>query len=205
MSGRVVASVLSLVILVGLVGASRADDAAQPEGPPKAERAPDLVAPSAELAPHLATFDEEAEPGRELKRSLVAVVYYLLVCDVDRAVQYFHPDLQFHVGAGDLEPVPPATLRELFEQQKREAGSAPRPKLADVVDLTRVRAYSRERALEVDAEAEGWEEFQPAQVAKLMRQGDWLVMAKLKGGDWGTELFYVFRKDGERFKVVLAE
>lgn len=212
MSPRLPASLLSLAVVVAIVGASRADDGAPPSGPgpaapAPAERAPDLVEPTAELLPHLASFDDEAEPGRELKRALVAVAHYLLVCDVDRAVQYFHPDLQFHVGSGDLEAMPPARLRALLEEQKREAvreGGA-RPKLPDVVDLARVRAYSRERALEVDAEAEGWEALEPAQIARLMREGDWLVMARLRGGDWGTELFYVLRKDGARYKVVLAE
>jgi hypothetical protein len=206
MSSRIAASLLGVWVLLALVGASRADDA-PPATPPAAEKAPDLVEPTAELAPHLAPFDAEAEPGRELKRGLIAVAYYLLAGDVDRAVQYFHPDLQFHVGSGDLEPMPPAQLRGLFEEQQRERQreGGPRPKLTDVVDLGHVRAYSRERALEVDAEAEGWETVEPAQIARLMREGDWLVMARLRGGDWGRELFYVFRKDGPRFKVVLAE
>src|SRR5688572_20624503 len=96
--------VLTIGVLLAIVGTSRAlraDDGAEPKKAPDAEpkRAADLVEPTAELAPHLAAFDGEAEPGRELKRALVAVVNYLLVCDVDRAVQYFHPDLQFHVGA----------------------------------------------------------------------------------------------------------
>lgn len=164
--------------------------------------APDLVAPPAELAPHLARFDEEAEPGRELKRAFVSVVAYLLAGDVDRAAPYFHPELRFHVGAGDLEAVSPERLRAQLKQQAAEAAKRP---VAEVLDLASVRAYSRERATEVDAAEEGWQEVEPAQVARLMQDGDWLVLAKLQGGDFGGETFYVFRKDGARYKVVLAE
>lgn len=177
------------------------------EEPPAPARAPDLVAPPPELAAHLSRFDEEAEPGRELKRAFVSVVAYLLAADVERALPYFHPDLRFHVGAGDLEPVAPAQLARVLGQQREEAGASgeARSPLADVLDLASVRAYSRARAAEVDAAAEGWKEVEPAQVARLMQEGDWLVLARLRGGEWGGETFYVFRKDGARYKVVLAE
>lgn len=202
---------LLLVVVAAAVAPSplavRAQDPAPPEGAKpadeaKPERAPDLVAPTPELAPQLARFDEEAEPGRELKRAFVSVVAYLLAGDVDRALPYFHPDLRFHVGAGDLEPVPPARLAEQLREQRAEASRLP---VAEVVDLASVRAYSRARAAEVDADEEGWTEVEPAQVAKLMQDGDWLVLARLERADFGAETFYVFRKDGERYKVVLAE
>lgn len=206
---RLAALVLAPLLTTGLIVASGQD------APPPAkdgadagatgasdERAPDLVAPPPALAPHLARFDGEAEPGRELKRAFVSVVAYLLAADVERALPYFHPDLRFHVGAGDLEAVPPERLREQLKEQRADG---PRPELTEVLDLASVRAYSRARAREVDAAAEGWQEIEPGQVARLMRDDDWLVMARLVGDGFGRETFYVFRKDGPRYKVVLAE
>jgi hypothetical protein len=191
----------ALCLLVGVV-CGRADDAPAPE----TKRAPDLVAPAPELAATLARFDAEAEPGRELKRAFVSVVQYLLVGDVDKTVVYFHPDLRFHVGNGDLEPMPPARLRAMLAEQKAEVEAAGerRPALAETLDIASVRAYSRARARELDGLAEGFE-VEPAKIADLMQDDDWLVIGRLKGGEWGTELFYVFRRDGERWKVVLAE
>lgn len=195
------ASVLfAVVVATAPLVAVFGQDTAPVTSPSRTERAPDLVAPRPELAALLERFDEEAEPGRELKRAFVSVVAYLLAGDVDRALPYFHPDLRFHVGAGDLVPMPPARLAEQLK-----GAEASRLPVADVLDLTAVRAYSRARAAEVDPDAEGWTDIAPANVARLMLDGDWLVMARLKAAGFGAETFYVFRKDGERYKVVLAE
>jgi hypothetical protein len=187
-------------------GAPAAPQGGPPAGPPAPAPdgpAPDLVPPPPDLARVLARFDGEAEPGRELKRAFVAVVYYLLRGDVEHAVAYFHPDLRFDAGQGDLQPVPPARLREALAARAGEA-SGPRPPLEEVLDLDRVRAYSRARAREVDHLVEGFEA-DPAKIAQVMKDDDWLVMGRLKGGDFGHETFYVFRRDGARFKIVLAE
>lgn len=200
---RSVVIVLAVALASTLAVVVRADEDASERAPDRAAtRAPDLVAPDPELARHLARFDDEAEPGRELKRAFVSVVAYLLAGDVERALPYFHPDLRFHVGAGDFEPVPPERLAEQLREQRDEAARLP---VAEVLDLASVRAYSRARAAEVDAAKEGWTEVEPAQVTKHMSDGDWLVIAKVKRPEFGRETFYVFRKDGERYKVVLAE
>lgn len=198
MTARLALALLCACLL--LVAPGRADD------PPAPQRAPDLVTPAADLAPVLSRFDGEAEPGRELKRAFVSVVAYLLAGDVDRVVPYFHPALRFHAGGGDLEPVPLDALRALLTQQKAELDAAGerRPTLLETLDVESVRAWSRARAREVDGLAQGFE-VEPAKIADLMQEDDWLVIARLKGGDWGTELFYIFRKHGERYKVVLAE
>ncbi|MCO5169036.1 MAG: hypothetical protein M9894_22060 [Planctomycetes bacterium] len=200
MTPRASARLAALALLPLLALATgRADE----EPPPAA----DLVAPTPDLAAPLARFAGEAEPGRELKRAFVSVVRHVLAHDVDRALPYFHPDLRLLAGSGDLEPMPPARLEALLVEQREEARAAgERPRaLADVLDLGAVRAYSRERAREVDAAAEGWRRVAPARLAGLMEDGDWLVVGGLRGGDLGPEVFYVFRRHDERFKVVLAE
>ena len=73
-----------------------------------------------------------------------------------------------------------------------------------VLDLASVRAYSRAGARDADRLKDGWRT-DPRHVARLMADDDWLVIGKLLDPEWGEETFYVLRKDGPCWKVVLAE
>ncbi len=111
-----------------------------------------------------------------------------------------------HVGQGEFQTIGPAELRRLLESQlaAEEAEEKP-PKLSAALVKGSLRVYSRARAKEVDAEAEGWREIAPERVARWMEDGDWLVLARLDHPALPAEVFYVFRRDGERFKAVLSD
>jgi len=209
---------LLVVGLLGLGGAARADDPpargadagqetpSEPEAPPP--KAPDLVAPTPALAKLLAPTEGEAEPARELKRVFLATLHYLFSRDLERLLPYFHPAHRMHVGQGEFEAAPPEALREVLGRHFRAGAGRPKIALAEVLVPGSLRVLSRARAAEPEAEgrdADPNEPIDPARVARWMEPGDWLVLARLDHEDLPAAVFYVLRRDGERFKVVLAE
>ncbi|MGE0711933.1 MAG: hypothetical protein AB7N76_03210 [Planctomycetota bacterium] len=174
----------------------------------KPKKAPDLVPPTPELAKLLARYDREAEPGRELKRAFLSVLHYLFRRDVKRAIAYFHPDLRVHTGSGDLAALPLEELEALFQRQRDEPPPGEGKPLAELALLETLTVLSQERIAAAKKDEELAKEFRidPRRLLPHLRAGDWLALVRFRKAEGvPPEVFYVFRRHGERFKVVLAE
>lgn len=113
-----------------------------------------------------------------------------------------------HVGQGEFEPAPPAVMREVLGTQFEQVKDEPTIPLADALVKGSLQVFSHERAKappKVDEQEELSRPIDPERVARWMRPGDWLVLARLDHPDLPAGVFYVLRRDGERFKVVLGE
>lgn len=194
-----------LVLLVGALlvagsGRARAQDTA-PVG-----SATPLPAPPADLAKLLAVYDKDPEPAREVKRLYASSLYYLLERNLDRFVLCFHEDFEIHQGMEILK-MPPAELRSRVEKLWRET---PRStlKVEQLVQLEKARVYTRDQAKKWIGD---WKK-QPSEIAKVMADGDMLVIAPTnkktlgpKATDFDAEVFYVMRKQDGVWKIVLGE
>jgi hypothetical protein len=214
-------AVLALVPVVALAQEKPAEKAAakadpKPDAAPVASPAPaalklgeaGLPAPPAALAKILEAFDKEKEPARELERCYASSLYYLLDRDLERFLACYHPRFALHDGTGRVVTVPPADLKALV-RQGWEATPRSALTLPDMVDLTRIRVYTRAEAKL--AENDGWKK-EPTAIAAVMEDADMLVIAPTqkkvqgeKADAFESEVFFIFRKQDGHYRIVLGE
>ncbi|MBI3723939.1 hypothetical protein HY251_08310 [bacterium] len=215
-------AVLSTAVALSLLAHARAQDTpAKPEKPPekkdekpkdgdkkdekpKEEKKDPFPKPPEDLAKILARFDKDDEPSRELKRCYVSALYYHLERDVDRFILFFHDSFERNDG-GVLKKVPPADLKA---QVKNTYAATPKTglKLDQLIDLAKLRVYSKAQAKEAD---DGWKK-KPSDIASVMADGDYLAIAPVivvdRNKDEGNaDVFYVLRKQDGVWKIAVGE
>ncbi len=181
----------------------RPDGVAAPASPSKTQSLPE---PPAALATLLAVYDKDPEPAREVKRLFASSLYYLLERDSERFLACFHRDFQIHQGL-EFVKVPPDQLRALVVKNWQETPKSAL-KLHELVDLDKARAYSRAQAKKWIGD---WKK-QPSEIAKIMEDGDYLVLAPTnkktlgeKAADFYEEIFYVLRQQDGVWKIAIGE
>lgn len=196
--------------LLGSSGVARAQEK-KPDGvgavsSPSVAKAQPLPEPPADLAKLLAVYDKDPEPQKDVKRLYASSLYYLLERNLERFVLCFHKDFEIHQGA-DFMKMPPSELKGRVEKLWQEVPKSTL-KVEELVQLEGARAYTREQAKKWIGD---WKK-QPSEIAKVMEDGDMLVIAPTnkkalgsKATDFDAEVFYVFRKQDGVWKIALGE
>ncbi len=193
---------LAAILLVLTPALARAQEGTAPV----TSKAVPLPEPPAELAKVLSVFDKDPEPQREVKRLYAQALYYLLDRNLERYLLCFHVDFELD-ESGAVTKLAPAQLRarvvSLWEKTPRAT-----LKLEELVELEKARAYTRDQAKRWIGD---WKK-EPSEIARVMQDGDMLVIAPLtpkarggRGSDFEAELFLVFRKQDGLWKIALGE
>jgi hypothetical protein len=197
---------LVLLVLVVLAGPARAQEGKKGDTAPVGSKTKPLADPPEKLAKLLAVYDKEPEPQRECKRLFASSLYYLLDRDIERFLLCFHKDFEIHQGL-EVMKLPPAELRGLVEKRWSELPKSPL-RVEELVELEKARAYSKEQAKKWIGD---WKK-EPSEIAKVMADGDYLVIAPTnkkalgdKATDFEAEIFYVMRQESGIWKIVLGE
>ncbi|MEZ0229576.1 MAG: hypothetical protein ACAI25_13180 [Planctomycetota bacterium] len=189
--------------MIGLIAAApvRAQDKSAPE-----KKTASLPEPPAMLASLLKVYEKEPEPVREVKRLFASSLYYLIERDAERFLACFHKDFQIHQGV-DFVKLPPDELRALVAKNWQTLPKST-ISLQELVELDKARAYTRAQAKKWIGD---WKK-QPSEIAKIMEDGDYLVMAPTnkkalgeKASDFDAEVFYVVRQQDGVWKIAIGE
>jgi hypothetical protein len=194
------------LLLVAFLLLTPAVTRAQEGTAPVGSKTAPLPEPPAECAKLLAVFDKDPEPQREVKRLYAQALYYLLDRNLERYLLCFHEDFELD-ESGTVSKLSPAQLKArvvaLWEKTPRST-----LKLEELVELGKARAYTRDQAKRWIGD---WKK-EPSEIARVMKEGDMLVIApltaKARGGDrsdFEAELFFVFRKQDDVWKIALGE
>jgi len=160
----------------------------------------------ADLAKLLAVYDRRPEPQRELSRLYASALYYLLDRNLERYLLCFHEDFELD-ESGSVSKLPLPDLKTRVEALWEKVPKS-ELKLDELVLLDKARVYSKQQAKHWAGNLKK----EPSEIARVMQDGDWLVLAplseKARGAgstDFDTELFFVFRKQDGVWKIALGE
>ncbi len=195
---------LALLLVLAAAGVARAQGVGVVGSETPAEKARPLPDPPPELAKLLEVYAKEPQPQGDVKRLFASTLYYLFARDLDSYVRCLHADFELEEN-GSVKKLPladhVARVKKLWETTAK-----PTLGLGDVVELDKARAYTREQAKRWIGD---WKK-QPSELAKVMQEGDFLVIAPLKSGgkeqtDFYAEVYYIIRKQDGLWKVAIGE
>jgi hypothetical protein len=177
--------------------------------PEKTDKKPeDPKAIPGDLARIFARFDKHPEPARALECAYARALYYHLARDIERVLECFHRDFAHHKPNGEVVNVTRVELRELLKSGY-DATPPTKLTLEELIDFSRIRVYTKAQARE--SKDEGWHK-EPSEISTVMADEDQLVIAPLRPAGQGekttafeADLFYVFRREGSDWKIVLGE